>query len=50
MFTPILDCGEVGAEDLDAKRGSNSGGEHVDAGFDRHRPGVRDTGELHGLV
>ncbi len=41
---------EILAEDLDADRRANAGGEHVDARLDRHRPGVGDAGELQGPV
>ena len=40
----LFHLGEVGAEHLDADRRADAGREHVDAGPDRHRPGVRDAG------
>jgi hypothetical protein len=45
-----LQFGEVRAGDLDADRRLDAGGEHVDAGLDRHRPGVGQAGDLHGGV
>ena len=45
-----LDLGEVGAVDLDPHRGADAGGEHVDAGLDRHRPGVRLARQPQRLV
>ena len=45
-----LHLGQVLAEDLDADRRADAGGEHVDARPDGHRPGVGHAGELHRLV
>jgi hypothetical protein len=45
-----LELGQVRAGDLDADRGLDAGGEHVDAGLDRHGPGVGQAGELDRLV
>ena len=41
---------EVGAHQLDADGGFDAGGEHVDAGLDRHGPGVRQAGKADGAV
>ena len=41
---------KVGPGDFDADRRFDAGGEHVDARFDRHRPGVVQAGKLHGGV
>ncbi len=41
---------QVRTEDLDADRGPDAGGQHVDAALDRHRPGVGDPGKLDGPV
>ena len=41
---------QVGAEDLDADRRPDPGGQHVDARLDRHRPRIGDAGELQRLV
>ena len=35
---------------LDADGRADAGRQHVDAGLDRHGPGVRDAGELQRLV
>src|SRR5205085_4161878 len=50
LVTDPLDLVQVGSEDLDADGGPHSGREHVDAGLDRHGPGVRPAWELHLLV
>ena len=36
--------------DLDAYRGVNPGGLHIDARLDRHQPGVVETGHLHTRI
>jgi len=35
-----LHFGKIGAQDLDADRHADAGREHVDAGLDRHGPGI----------
>ena len=36
----LVDSGQIRAEHLDTDRGTNTSGEHVDAGTDRHGPGI----------
>src|SRR5690606_13204408 len=47
-FTERLQGVEIGTEDLDANRGTDPCGQHVDPALDRHRPGIGHTGEAHG--
>ena len=56
-FDDALDLGreplkvmQIRAEHLDADRGADAGGEHIDACLDWHRPGVADAGKAQGLV
>ena len=46
LLADALEFVEVGPGDLDADGGLDSGGKHVDAGLDRHGPGVGQTGDL----
>ena len=41
---------QIVAHDLDADRGLDAGREHIDAGLDRHGPGVGQTRKLDGAV
>ncbi len=41
---------QVGPGDLDADGRFDAGGEHVDAGLDRHGPGIGEAGKLNGAV
>ncbi len=50
MLAQLGDAAQVGAENLDADRRADAGGEHVDAGFDGHGPGVDLAGDLQRLV
>src|SRR5207253_541961 len=45
-----LDLFDIRAVNLDPYRSANAGGEHVDAVFYRHRPGVRDAGDAQRVV
>ena len=45
LAAQLLDLLEVRAEDLDPDRGADAGRQHVDAGLDRHGPGVGDAGD-----
>ena len=50
VFANALNHGEVGSRHLDAHRRFDAGGEHVDAGFDRHHPSVGEPGILHDTI
>ncbi|MNI07074.1 hypothetical protein D3C73_600770 [compost metagenome] len=41
---------EIGTVNLHADRSSNARRQHVDAGADRHRPGIGDAGKLQSFV
>src|SRR5262249_44361291 len=46
----LLDRVKIASEHLDANGRADARGQHVDAGLDRHRPGVGPAGELHQLL
>ena len=50
MFADALDLLQIRAEHLDAHRRANARREHVNAIADRHRPGVRLSGDLQPLI
>ena len=50
LLGKLFHLAQVLAEDLDADRRADAGGQHVQARLDRHRPGVGHTRELQRLV
>ena len=50
LLSQFLHFTEILAEDLDADRRTDAGGQHVGAGLDRHRPGIGHTRELQRLI
>ena len=50
LFANLFDFAQVGAEHLDAERRAHAGGQHVDAGLDRHGPGIRRSRHRERLV
>ena len=50
LFAQAVEGVEVIAHDLDAHRGLDPGGEHVDPGLDGHGPGVGEAGKGDGGV
>ena len=50
LLADLLNGGQIRPRDFNADRGFNAGGQHVDAVFDRHHPGVGQAGNLDALV
>src|SRR5205814_9183032 len=50
LLADRLDLIEIRTKDLDSHRRADSGGQHVDAVADRHRPRVRLSWNLYPLV
>ena len=46
----VLDFFQIITEYFDAHGCANSGGEHVNAGFDRKHPRIGGAGQLHCLI
>ena len=50
VFADLLNLLQVRPEDFNAHRGPHPGCQHVDAGLDRHGPGIAHPRELQGFV
>ena len=50
VFADTFNDSQIGAGNLDAHRGIETGGLHIDAGLDRHQPGVVEAGYLHTRI